>query len=313
MKKTISLGTILIAGTLFSQLYIPNGAMQPSSNGNIGIGISNPTNTLDVMGSISVQRGSPILIGGNTDIFHGLKYQVNFYNSNLVLDGPFLYGWGGGSLGVKRADKEINIINWNEFGNVGIGTLSPISRLDINGSVNFGKQIAPPRTSGTINRVTIQPYGHTGGPWNIAARDDYDNAFLDYSYGGGDNIISLSSLGNVGIGQHNPIYKLDVRGTIHAKEVKVDMNGWSDFVFKKDYNLRSLEEVARHIKENGTLPDIPSEKEVLEKGVNLGEINKKLLQKIEELTLYQIQMNKELKQLKEENKKLRNQLKLYDS
>ncbi|WP_281923955.1 hypothetical protein [Flavobacterium collinsii] len=94
--------------------------------------------------------------------------------------------------------------------------------------------------------------------------------------------------GNVGIGGVNPRYKLDVEGTIRSREVIVNMEKWSDFVFKKDYNLPTLAEVEKHIREKGNLENIPSEKEVLENGISLGEMNAKLLQKIEELTLYSI-------------------------
>lgn len=109
--------------------------------------------------------------------------------------------------------------------------------------------------------------------------------------------------GNVGIGTTNPLNKLDVNGTIHSKEVKVDMLGWSDFVFKKEYNLPTLAEVEKHINEKGHLENIPNEEDVLRNGINLGEMNAKLLQKIEELTLYMINQNKSIEALKEENKK----------
>lgn len=111
--------------------------------------------------------------------------------------------------------------------------------------------------------------------------------------------------GNVGIGTTTPDSKLAVNGTIHSKEVKVDMTGWSDFVFKKDYSLPTLEEVEKHIAEKGHLENIPNEKEVLENGINLGEINAKLLQKIEELTLYIIDMNKQNHTMKKENELLK--------
>ncbi|WP_281232410.1 hypothetical protein [Flavobacterium gelatinilyticum] len=109
---------------------------------------------------------------------------------------------------------------------------------------------------------------------------------------------------NVGIGIANPTNKLDVNGIIHSKEVKVDMNGWSDFVFKKEYNLPTLEEVEKHINEKGHLKDIPSEEEVLKNGISLGEMNTKLLQKIEEMTLYMIEMKKENELLKTNQKVL---------
>jgi hypothetical protein len=92
--------------------------------------------------------------------------------------------------------------------------------------------------------------------------------------------------GNVGIGIADPgTWKLAVNGNIRAKEIKVETD-WADYVFEKNYVLPSLDEVANHIKKNGHLINIPSAKEVEENGVELGEMNKLLLEKIEELTLY---------------------------
>ena len=93
-------------------------------------------------------------------------------------------------------------------------------------------------------------------------------------------------------------YKLAVNGSIRAKEIVVE-TGWSDFVFEKNYNLKTLEEVERYIKDYGHLPNIPSESEVKANGVKLGEMDAKLLQKIEELTLYMIEIRKENEILKE--------------
>ncbi|RPE06021.1 hypothetical protein EGT74_27110 [Chitinophaga lutea] len=105
--------------------------------------------------------------------------------------------------------------------------------------------------------------------------------------------------GNVGIGTANPDEKLSVKGTIKAMRVKVLQEGWADFVFADSYKLPSLMEVERFITEHRHLPEIPSEKEVAENGVDLGEMNRRLLQKVEELTLYIIQQEKEMRVVKE--------------
>lgn len=102
--------------------------------------------------------------------------------------------------------------------------------------------------------------------------------------------------GNVGLGIRKPAYKLDVNGTIRAKEIKIE-TGWADFVFDTDYRLPALSEVESHIREHKHLPGIPSERRVKEEGVNLGEMQVKLLQKIEELTLYVIAQDKKIQEL----------------
>ncbi|URC11349.1 hypothetical protein [Flavobacterium sp. B183] len=124
-------------------------------------------------------------------------------------------------------------------------------------------------------------------------------SWVELATRGGNSFVGNQIInGNVGIGEINPKNKLDVKGVIHSQEVKVDMLGWSDFVFKKEYDLPTLAEVEKHIREKGHLENIPSEKEVLENGINLGEMNAKLLQKIEELTLYMIDIKKENDQMK---------------
>lgn len=98
--------------------------------------------------------------------------------------------------------------------------------------------------------------------------------------------------GNVGIGTTNPQSELAVNGRISAKEIACQPKGWADKVFKDSYNLKSLKELESYINEYQHLPDIPSESEVLKNGINLGEMQAKLLQKIEELTLYMIELEK---------------------
>lgn len=143
------------------------------------------------------------------------------------------------------------------------------------------------------------------------------NGQSDYSYissydmvGGWKNLIINAGGGNVGIGTATPDvnYKLSVNGKIRAKEIRVE-TGWSDFVFGNDYKLMTLEELDKYIKENKHLPDIPTESEVKENGVELGDMSSKLLQKIEELTLYLIEQKDEIEKLKVENDKMKDDIK----
>lgn len=99
-----------------------------------------------------------------------------------------------------------------------------------------------------------------------------------------------------------------VDGEIRAKLVRVVTDVWADYVFDKNYKLLPLNEVEKFISHNHHLPDVPSEKEITEKGLDIGEIQKIQMQKIEELTLYLLQMKKELDTLKKENEELKNGL-----
>uniref|UniRef100_UPI0026078FBF fibronectin type III domain-containing protein n=1 Tax=uncultured Eudoraea sp. TaxID=1035614 RepID=UPI0026078FBF len=111
---------------------------------------------------------------------------------------------------------------------------------------------------------------------------------------------------NLGIGTSNTQgYRLAVAGSVIAESVKVELQGsWPDFVFDTAYDLPSLEEVAQFIEDKGHLKGIPSAQKVRQTGIDLGDMNAKLLQKIEELTLYTIKQEMALKALKEENKKI---------
>lgn len=127
-----------------------------------------------------------------------------------------------------------------------------------------------------------------------------------FQVGSGGNRFIVQANGNVGIGTTDTKgFELGVKGKIAAQEVKVALYGsagWSDFVFEDNYDLPTLTEVETHISEKGHLKDIPSAKEVEKDGFFLGQMDAKLLQKIEELTLYTIQQQKEIEALKGEKK-----------
>ncbi|WP_439697193.1 hypothetical protein ACFGVS_01635 [Mucilaginibacter sp. AW1-7] len=117
--------------------------------------------------------------------------------------------------------------------------------------------------------------------------------------------------GNLGLNTltPDPAYRLSVNGKIRAKEIRVE-TGWADYVFGKDYQLPSLETLKNYIDQNHHLPEIPSEQEVAKNGINLGEMNKLLLKKVEELTLYLIEKDKEVKAQSQNNYTLETKLKI---
>jgi hypothetical protein len=141
-------------------------------------------------------------------------------------------------------------------------------------------------SSVVVSQAEFDTYKSTGSDWWIVC--SYLPSFSNSS-------VSLSDNGNLGIGTTNPDEKLTVKGKIHTQEVRVDMSGplVPDYVFAEDYKLKSLQEVEDYIKENKHLPEIPSAQEIEKNGLMLAEMNMNLLKKIEELTLYIIEMKKE--------------------
>ncbi|KAB5483649.1 tail fiber protein [Flagellimonas hadalis] len=131
-----------------------------------------------------------------------------------------------------------------------------------------------------------------------------ENVILEYDPTGKTDISSQiiptvlyasNNNGDVGIGTTSPDSKLTVKGKIHAEEVKVDLSvPGPDYVFKEGYDLKTLEEVQNYIKQHGHLPNIPSAKEMEVNGILLAEMNMKLLEKIEELTLYTLEQEKKI-------------------
>jgi hypothetical protein len=160
-----------------------------------------------------------------------------------------------------------NLILQPSGGSVGIGTHNITNLLTVNGSIS-GTTLT---TSGLINTAGIY------------------------------------SSGKVGIGIYaNPNYMLTVDGGIVCTEVQVVTNpGQADYVFNPTYRLRTINEVESFVKENNHLPEVPSAAEAKEKGYNLTDMDNMLLKKIEELTLYTIELNKRLAALESENNRLK--------
>ena len=218
--------------------------------------------------------------------YDGNNKTLQFWNSGSSIPYTHL------SVGNLTANGDISTSgaftstgNIGALGNLGIGTLSPESKLHI---VKGGQSIK--FATGTNS---------SGYSLDIGVNDDGVNFTNNSGYRGfnfinpNGKLLSISRFGYVGIGTNSPDARLTVKGKIHAKEVKIDLSvPGADYVFKEGYNLISLEDIRQYIKEHGHLPNVPSAKEMEENGVELGVMNMKLLEKIEELTLYLIELKK---------------------
>ena len=222
-----------------------------------------------------------------------------------------------------RKNAFLNADNTSFDGNIGIGTNTPNAPLVV-GS-NFGAAISGSSgghgmfgsnmaiyNEGANHNSYYTPYNHSNG-YGYASMESSWGRLLFYTGGGNTTAgqvinpvprMIIKQDGKVGIGTSNPQALLAVNGSVYAKEVKVMAAGWSDFVFEEDYPLPSLKDVEEYIDAEGHLPDIPSEAEVMEQGITLGAMDSKLLQKIEELTLYLIEQNKKINELVKKDQEL---------
>jgi hypothetical protein len=330
--KLAFLGIIVSISFVNAQIYTPSGTIQGTSgNNNVGIGTNAPSHLLNVYGSHTDSRILLHSNGAGYDVnqadlmlwasepgltYTGVGIGNNIHNFNNVNGGLKLLNTarGGSYIRLLDAAMSFNVVTSgnldkqalmiNTIGNIGIGTSNPNARLDLgSGYGTSGAKFllynddSTSELSGTKCGFYMDNFTYNNlnlvfpeainvpGLFTISAKNTSGVTLNPY--------FSIAGItGNVGIGITTPKNKLDVNGTIHSKEVKVDMTGWSDFVFKKQYNLPTLAEVEKHIKGKGHLENIPNEEEVLKNGINLGEMNAKLLQKIEELTLYIIQQEK---------------------
>ncbi|PTX62194.1 hypothetical protein C8N46_103293 [Kordia periserrulae] len=297
MKKLTFLLTILIVSTIQSQ----NNTFP--TTGNVGIGTTTPTDELEVLGTIKAEKA--ILTNNGNPAFAlqiGSEWTTNrrnfdFYvnnnpSTNTSAQLQFLMTDENSKwrFGITNSLSTSTMVMYDENG-------AEFFKIDEGSITNNKVYLQMPKSD---SRIVIGQYATYEPSHKFVVKDG--SALIE-----GD----IFTDSNIGIGTTDvggtENWKLAVNGKVRAKEVKVE-TGWSDFVFESNYALPSLEEVEQHINEKGHLKDIPSAKEVAENGILLGEMDSKLLQKIEELTLYMIEMNKEIKTLKEENKILKQKL-----
>ena len=294
--------------------------MRISASGNLGIGTTNPLYKLHIHESGTTGSVPPTRIhltnsetgtawnDGLQIIQNGVdqNYKANF----LLRENAQMAFW----------TNNIERFTIDKTGNIGIGTTNPLSKLHVKGTATIENlNLRKTDGSGTagFDLSGTGTYIHIAGDGIIPK----NNGVQDIGIGGWRfrnlNLESTAYIGNgvvIGTNQIPSGYRLAVKGKVIAEEVKVE-TGWSDFVFEKDYDLPTLKEVENHIKEKGHLKDIPSAQEVAENGILLGQMDSKLLQKIEELTLYTIaqekkihsleKMESEMKEIKKQNKELK--------
>jgi hypothetical protein len=328
MKKQTTL-LLIFVGITFSttaQINTSTGgagnvlANSPTTNTNVGIGTDTPKSKLDVEGSVSIgvnysgTRVAPengVIIEGNVgigtnnptkklEVNGALKATTGFFSNSLSNNQVFSsYGDRNDKCEVLTAGTIINqtlvvgkTFNFFDF---------PISNFNPYPEAFFTITDRNAKDRFAFN-------SEAGNSSNLRMFDKNENEIFKVSDDGNNKIIlSLPNVNSfLGIGTNSfndgtDIFRLSVNGNIRAHRVKV-YTTWADYVFEKNYKLPTLQEVENQIKLNGHLFDIPSSKEVEEKGIELGEMNKLLLQKVEELTLYVIQMNKEIELLKSKSK-----------
>jgi hypothetical protein len=272
------------AFAIYLNHYNQGNTLLNTQGGRVGIGTQNPIAKLHVDGNT--------YLNGSLDVV-----------SNTKTSGQAWFGFGNTS---------INDYTWT---NAAITTNS-IEIVNNNGPV-----------SDSSPTLIFHRYG-TGGPQFRLAADGSNVLYLESAgansarnpspYGGSGNWYfsrlhvdgGLTTVGNVGIGTTQPDAKLTVKGKIHAEEVKVDLSvPGPDYVFEKNYDLKPLEEVESYINANKHLPEIPSAKTMEKEGISMGEMQMKLLQKVEELTLYLIEQQKQNKLQQQQIENLQHELK----
>ncbi len=200
------------------------------------------------------------------------------------------------------------VLNITDNLNVGIGTTNPLVKLDITGKSRISSALGTnDYTNVAQHQGQLRIINGLGSQqtrsMEFALLDNGTALIQSNEAGVGYNTLALNPVaGNVGIGTTSPDEKLTVKGTIHAQEARVDLSvPGPDYVFEKNYKLTSLSEIQKYIAVNKHLPEVPSAKEMEEKGINLSEMNMLLLKKVEELTLHLIKQEERIKKLENSN------------